>query len=68
MCSVPVDKVGGLLGQLPPGLVTELDRTLRVQITLLRIGALASEEAGGRRLDQEEMTSSAGSRRSWRFQ
>ena len=33
--SVSVDRVGGLLGQLPPGLVTELDRALRVQLSLL---------------------------------
>jgi mRNA interferase MazF len=33
--SVSVDRVGGLLGQLPPALVTELDRALRVQLSLL---------------------------------
>jgi hypothetical protein len=33
--SVSVDRVAGLLGQLPPGLVTELDRALRVQLSLL---------------------------------
>jgi mRNA interferase MazF len=33
--SVSADRVGGLLGQLPPALLTELDRTLRVQLSLL---------------------------------
>jgi mRNA interferase MazF len=33
--SVSVDRVGGLLGQLPPSLVSELDRALRVQLSLL---------------------------------
>jgi mRNA interferase MazF len=32
--SVSVDRVGGLLGQLPLALVTELDRALRVQLSL----------------------------------
>jgi mRNA interferase MazF len=33
--SVSVDRVGGLLGRLPPSLASELDRTLRVQLSLL---------------------------------
>jgi mRNA interferase MazF len=33
--SVSVDRIGGLLGLLPPSLVTELDRALRVQLSLL---------------------------------
>jgi len=32
--SVSVDRVGGLLGQLPAALVAELDRALRVQLSL----------------------------------
>lgn len=32
--SVSVDRVGELLGQLSPALVTELDRALRVQLSL----------------------------------
>jgi mRNA interferase MazF len=41
--SVSVDRVGGLLGQLPPGLVTELDRALRVQLSLLADGRQARD-------------------------
>lgn len=33
--SVSVDRIGGTLGQLPPALVAELDRALRVQLSLL---------------------------------
>src|ERR1700690_2458433 len=32
--SVSVDRVGRLLGHLPPALVTELDRALRVRLSL----------------------------------
>ena len=32
--SVSVDRVGGLLGQLPVALIAELDRALRVQLSL----------------------------------
>jgi mRNA interferase MazF len=32
--SVSVDRVGGLVGQLPAALVAELDRALRVQLSL----------------------------------
>jgi mRNA interferase MazF len=33
--SVSVDRVGKLLGQLPPALLAELDRALRIQLSLL---------------------------------
>jgi len=32
--SVSVERIGGLLGQLPAALITELDRALRVQLEL----------------------------------
>jgi mRNA interferase MazF len=32
--SVSVDRIGRLLGHLPPALVRELDRALRVQLSL----------------------------------
>lgn len=32
--SVSVERVGGLLGQLPAALISELDRALRVQLEL----------------------------------
>jgi mRNA interferase MazF len=38
--SVSVDRIGGVLGHLPPALVAELDRALRVQLSLLGHAAL----------------------------
>src|ERR1700691_431774 len=44
--SVSVDRIGGTLGQLPPALVAELDRALRVQLSLLVDGgAVANSRA-----------------------
>jgi len=32
--SVPVDRIGTRVGQLPPALITELDQALRVHLSL----------------------------------
>jgi mRNA interferase MazF len=55
--SVSVSRVGELLGQLPPSLVTELDRALRVQLSLLT-DVTATLTATSAASDHRERTSS----------
>lgn len=47
--SVPVDRVGAVIGRLPPSLVSELDRALRVQLSLLFGTRRRRTRARGRR-------------------